>query len=62
MGLKDGCKWCLCVARWREAFQARSGDDDRKVPKVVLSATNQRALEGVTLEELKRFAVDKGGK
>ena len=61
-GLRDGCKWCLCVARWKEAFEARSGDDDRKVPKVVLSATNQRALEGATMEELRRFAVDKGGK
>lgn len=58
-GLSDGCKWCLCVARWKEAFDARSGDDDKKVPKVVLGATNQRALEGATMEELRRFAVDK---
>lgn len=58
-GLSDGCKWCLCVARWKEAFNARSGDDDKKVPKIVLSATNQRALEGATMEELRKFAVDR---
>ncbi|KAH9863892.1 hypothetical protein J1614_009824, partial [Plenodomus biglobosus] len=57
-GLTEGCKWCLCVSRWREAFEARTGADDRKVPRVVLGATNERALEGVRLEELKGFAVD----
>ncbi|KAK7181882.1 hypothetical protein DPSP01_009478 [Paraphaeosphaeria sporulosa] len=61
-GLTDGCKWCLCVARWKEAFNARTGDDDRKVPRVVLSATNKRALEGATMEELKKFAVNEEGK
>src|SRR4051794_37578545 len=58
-GLTDGCKWCLCVSRWKEAFEARTGDGDKKVPKVVLGATNERALEGVRLEDLKAFAVDK---
>lgn len=58
-GLTDGCKWCLCVSRWKEAFAARTGDDDKKVPKVVLKATNERALEGVGMEELRKFAVDK---
>jgi uncharacterized protein (DUF2237 family) len=63
-GLTEGCKWCLCVNRWREAFEARSGDGDRKVPKVVLEATNERALEGVRIEDLKKFAVEgkNGGK
>ncbi|KAF2637332.1 hypothetical protein P280DRAFT_407071, partial [Massarina eburnea CBS 473.64] len=59
VGLTDGCKWCLCVSRWKEVFEARSGDDDRKVPKVVLKATNERALERINLDELKKFAVDK---
>jgi len=36
----------------------RTGDDDKKVPKIVLKATNERALEGVRMEDLKRFAVD----
>ena len=58
-GLVDGCKWCLCVSRWKEAFDARRGDDDRRVPRVVLRATNVRALEEVGLDDLTRFAVDK---
>jgi uncharacterized protein (DUF2237 family) len=47
------------VNRWKEAFEARTGDADRKVPKVVLKATNERALEGVKMEDLRGFAVDK---
>jgi uncharacterized protein (DUF2237 family) len=51
------------VNRWKEAFEARTGDGDRKVPKVVLEATNERALEGLRLEDLKKFAVkEEGGK
>ena len=44
--------------------EARKGDDDPVVPKVWLERTHERALEGVGLEDLKRFAVDadKGGK
>jgi uncharacterized protein (DUF2237 family) len=59
IGLKDGCKWCLCVNRWKEAFDARTGMDDKKVPKVVLKATNESALRGVSMEDMKKFAVDK---
>ncbi|KAF2785892.1 hypothetical protein K505DRAFT_330716 [Melanomma pulvis-pyrius CBS 109.77] len=60
-GVAPGCKWCLCVSRWREAFDARRDDADAVVPRVVLRATNERALEGVGLEELTRFSVDGGG-
>jgi uncharacterized protein (DUF2237 family) len=59
VGLTDGCKWCLCVNRWKEAFDARTGENDKKVPKIVLKATNERALEGVGMEDLRKFAVDK---
>jgi uncharacterized protein (DUF2237 family) len=59
VGLTDGCKWCLCVNRWKEAFDARTGEGDKKVPKIVMKATNERALEGVKMEDLKKFAVDK---
>ncbi|KAF1946769.1 hypothetical protein EJ02DRAFT_450126 [Clathrospora elynae] len=59
-GLTEGCKWCLCVKRWKEAFDARTGADDRKVPRVVLKATNSRALEEVKMEDLKGFAVEDG--
>ncbi|CBX97906.1 hypothetical protein LEMA_P093150.1 [Plenodomus lingam JN3] len=57
-GLTEGCKWCLCVSRWKEAFEARTGPGDKKVPRVVLAATNERALEKVKVEELRGFAVD----
>ncbi|MBI4724028.1 MAG: DUF2237 domain-containing protein [Rhodomicrobium sp.] len=51
-GLKAGDRWCLCAARWRQAFQAGMA------PKVVLTATHERALEIISLQDLKRFAID----
>jgi hypothetical protein len=33
IGLKGGCKWCLCVTRWKEAFDARGKEGDKIVPK-----------------------------
>jgi hypothetical protein len=33
IGLKGGCKWCLCVSRWKEAFDARGKEGDKIVPK-----------------------------
>ena len=46
-GLKAGDTWCLCVLRWKEAFDAGVA------PPVLLEATNIKALEYVTLEQLK---------
>ena len=46
-GLKAGDIWCLCVLRWKEAFDAGVA------PPVLLEATNKKALEYVTLEQLK---------
>jgi uncharacterized protein len=51
-GLKAGDRWCLCAARWQQAFE--SG----RAPRVVLAATHERALEIVDLKDLKRFAID----
>jgi uncharacterized protein len=51
-GLNPGDRWCLCAARWREALRAGAA------PKVVLAATHERTLDFVTLEELKKYAVD----
>jgi len=51
-GLRPGDCWCLCAARWREAFEAGMA------PPVRLRATHARALEVVALEDLKRHAVD----
>jgi uncharacterized protein len=51
-GLKPGDCWCLCAARWLEAFEAG------KAPKLRLAATHQATLEIIPLEILKRFAID----
>ncbi len=51
-GVQPGQRWCLCAARWREALQAG------KAPQVVLNATNEATLDIVSLEDLKRYAVD----
>ncbi len=51
-GLKAGDRWCLCVLRWKEAFEANMA------PKVVLAATHMSVLEFVNLEDLQRFAVE----
>jgi hypothetical protein len=51
-GLSAGDRWCLCAARWREAFQAG------KAPRVVLNSTNEACLLIVSLDDLKRHAID----
>jgi uncharacterized protein (DUF2237 family) len=50
-GLKPGDRWCLGALRWREALEAGCA------PKVDLAATNQAALQVVTLEELQQHAL-----
>ena len=49
-GLISGDRWCLCVTRWQEAFEAGCA------PTVVLSATHISALEFVSLEDLRAHA------
>src|SRR5512134_1514007 len=51
-GLAPGDKWCLCALRWKEALAAGVA------PPVVLAATHEKALEFVSLADLKRHAVD----
>jgi uncharacterized protein (DUF2237 family) len=51
-GVQPGQRWCLCAARWKEALKAGMA------PKVVLNATNEATLDIVSLEDLKRHAVD----
>lgn len=51
-GLKPGDQWCLCAARWQEAFEAG------KAPRVVLQATHAAALKVVKLADLKKYALD----
>ncbi len=52
-GLRPGDRWCLCIARWREALEAGVA------PPVVLAATHEKALAVVTLEQLSRHALDR---
>ena len=50
-GLKAGNVWCLCALRWKEALAAGVA------PPVILEATNIKALEYISLEELQKHAV-----
>lgn len=51
-GLQPGDRWCVCAGRWREALDAGVA------PPVVLSATHEETLAVVTLDDLKRHAID----
>lgn len=50
-GLKQGDRWCLCAARWREAHDAGHA------PDVVLEATHSKALDLLDLLTLKARSV-----
>jgi uncharacterized protein (DUF2237 family) len=50
-GLKPGDCWCLCASRWEEALEAGIA------PPVNLEATHARALEVVSLANLKQYAL-----
>jgi hypothetical protein len=49
-GLVPGDRWCLCAARWKEAY------DHGMAPPVVLEATHPSTLEFASLEELQASA------
>ena len=51
-GLKPGDRWCLCAARWLQAYE------QEMAPKVFLTRTHIRALETVPMDVLRRFAAD----
>ena len=51
-GLVPGDRWCLCAARWKEAY------DVGKAPKVNLEASHISTLEFASLEELQEHAID----
>ncbi|MGB5986800.1 MAG: DUF2237 domain-containing protein [Desulfobacterales bacterium] len=51
-GLKPGDRWCLCALRWKEALEAGVA------PPVILPAIHESALGYVSLEDLKRHALD----
>jgi uncharacterized protein (DUF2237 family) len=51
-GLQPGGRWCLCAARWQEAYE------NNMAPRVVLESTHKRALEIISLEALRELAVE----
>ncbi|MGE5089733.1 MAG: DUF2237 family protein [Candidatus Levyibacteriota bacterium] len=51
-GLEPGDQWCVCAARWREAFEAGVA------PPVVLQATHEETLAVIPLADLRRHALD----
>jgi len=51
-GLKGGDRWCLCALRWQEALKAG------KAPQLYLQATHESALQVLSLEDLKKYAID----
>ncbi len=54
-GLKPGDRWCVCVQRWQEAFEAGCA------PLVLLEATHMSTLEFVDLEQLQAHALPPDG-
>ncbi len=51
-GLRPGDQWCLCAARWLEAYQ------HGMAPKIYLTRTHKKALDIVPLALLEQLAVD----
>ncbi len=49
-GLKPGDRWCVCAARWVEAYQAGV------IAPLVLEATHESLLDYLSLEELQKHA------
>ncbi len=51
-GLKPGDSWCLCAARWLQAYE------DNMAPRVFLQRTHKKATKTVPLNILSKFALD----
>jgi uncharacterized protein len=51
-GLNAGDRWCLCVSRWQEAFEAGVA------PKIILESCHEKALEIVQLGDLKQYSLN----
>lgn len=50
VGLKPGDRWCVCAARYADAFKAG------KPARIVLEASHSSLLEFISLEDLQKFA------
>ena len=52
-GLKPGDKWCLCINRWIEAYEAGVA------PQIDLEATHEKAREIIPLNILIKYRIVK---
>ena len=52
-GLSPGDQWCLCAARFLQAYQAG------RAPRIRLRATHRRALEVVPMDVLREYALER---
>lgn len=51
-GVKPGNTWCLCAARWLEAY------NEDMAPRLYLTKTHIKALDIIPIEVLRNFAID----
>ena len=51
-GLKEGDSWCICAGTYDQSIKAGTAC------KIYLKKTNQKTLEIISLEKLKKFAID----
>tara|TARA_B110000438_G_C15700595_1_gene600892 strand:- start:234 stop:614 length:381 start_codon:yes stop_codon:yes gene_type:complete len=51
-GLKDGDNWCVCAATYAQSIE------EGAACKIYLKKTNQKTLEVISLDKLKKFAID----
>lgn len=52
-GVSPGDRWCLCAARFLQAYQAG------RAPRIRLRSTHRRALEIVSLDILRELSVER---
>ena len=51
-GLKDGDSWCVCAATYAQSIE------EGVACKIYLKKTNQKTLNVIPLDKLKKFAID----
>ena len=51
-GLQEGDRWCICLARWKQAYDAG------KAPQIYLASTHEVSLQLVPLDVLQGYAAD----
>lgn len=51
-GLKPGDRWCICLARWIEAYEAG------KAPWILLRATHESVRQYVDMDVLTRYGYE----